>query len=247
MAIPSIDNLSAALYVPSATAAPKSQPKALAQRQPFETQIAPSRSKALSQIARVKGAVIQSLVKGLDALVKQADKTTLPNSFPETSRVNLQAEITTILGNIERLVNSAEVGSVSLLRTEERTIKLQSSEYGGKIEVKGVAIDAQALGLSNINVLSELGIKDASRRVENALYVVNERVNRLEQLDKALRNEIDFGSLTNVSNNASLATNVASNYASSGSYNPPVQYQTQSSGQYNARFFERGSFVDLQG
>lgn len=243
MTIPAIDSLSRALYVPSVTAEPKTQARALANRTPFETTIAPSRSKGLTQQALDKGVLVNSIIEGISSLIKLAEKTALPTNFPNSSRVTLQAEITTLLKSLNDVVNAAEIGSVSLLRSESRTILLETNELGGAIKVQGVAVDADALGLSKINILSDLGIKDASSSIDNALYSVKARLDRLNQLDQAVNNRLDYGRLSYPSGEttSSLALNSLSSYA------PPISYGSAVSGQYQRTTFNRGSFINLIG
>lgn len=247
MAIPAIDNLSQVLIVNRVQAPQRTQAPQLTQRTSFETVVAPSRSKELIALATAKAGFLEDLVNGLKTLVKAADKTALPTPFPDTSRVSIQAEITNILKNINSIVESAEIGTISLLRSDNRPIYLQTNELGGKIRVQGVALDTDALGLSKINVLSELGIDDALRRTQSASYGASERVSRLEQLAEALFNATNFGQLTNVSPTASLPTNVASNFAASGSLYPPVSFVSPNTGQGENQLYNRGSYIDLIG
>ncbi|MDV7339016.1 hypothetical protein RYZ26_05400 [Terasakiella sp. A23] len=249
MAIPAIDNLSAVLYVPTVTSQSSTQPSALSQRQPFATSIAPSRSKDLTELAVAKSSLVSSVIEGLASLINIAEKTNLPTNFPETSRVTLQADISRFLNTLETIVDSAEVGSVSLLRSDNRTLYLETNELGGKIKVQGVAVDSQALGLSNINVLSDLGVEDAARRINDALYSVEERLGRIQQLNDAISQGFNYGSLVNsAGGGTSLGNSVAQDLSiGSDTYSPPIQYSNPVSGQYAASSFNRGSFVNLIG
>lgn len=244
-----IDNLSRALFVPTVNAQLNPQPRALAQRQPFDTSVTRSRSQVLTAQGLTKGKLVYSILQGISTLITAAKKTALPSNFPETTRVTLQAELTRLLKNLDDVVNSAEVGSISLLRTDARTIRLETTTQGGSIKVNGVALDAKALGLSNINILSNLGLKDAARRVSSALQITPDRLSRLDQLDKAVTNRIDFGILQNsYGNGTSLGSTVAHHIAiGPAGYAPPIQYGSPISGQSGAQAFERGSFINLIG
>ncbi len=204
MSIPPIDTLSAVLYVPKIQSTQtRTNNSALSERTPFNTVISPSRSRELVQQATNKGQYIQSILQGLSDLAKITEKTTLPTNYPDTSRVNLQAQLSIYLKKIDDIANSAEVGSVSLLRGDSRNIYLQTNELGGSIKVQGLAIDTKSLGLSNISFLSDYDIKNASRRINDALYAVNERLQNLAELDLAINQGGNFGDLYSSAGNGS--------------------------------------------
>jgi hypothetical protein len=247
VAIPSISNLESVLYVPTVTATSPSQPKALAQRTSFETNIAPSRSRELTTFALAKGEIIQELINGLETLINAAQKTNLPTDFPNQSRVSLQADIDVILKNIDDIANSAEIGSISLLRADQRNIYLETTELGGRIQATGLAIDTNSLGLSSLNILTDLGIKDATNRIASASFTVNQRLERLNQLNEAINNQFDYGNLSS-SSSSSLSNNLAETIANdSTGYNIPIAYSNPVTGQYDAQNYSNGSFVNLIG
>jgi|GEM_PF-3995500 len=249
MTIPAIDNISNVLFVSKVNAQANAQPRQLANRTSFETSIAPSRSKDLTQQAVNKGVLVNSILEEIFSLITTAEKTTLPTNYPEISRVTLQADISTLLKSLETVINSSEIGSVSLLRSDTRTLLLESNELGGSIKVEGIAIDADALGLSKINILSDLGLKDASSRINNALYALKERLGRIGNLNEALNNHVNYGNLINTGGyGTSLGSSVAHNLTVGPStYSPPISYGGAVTGQYAASQFNRGSFVNLIG
>ena len=126
MSVSSIDNLSAVLYVPKIQTTTNSNQSSAVQRQSFNTTIAPSRSRELVQKATAQGQYIQSILQGLSNLAAIAEKTTLPSNYPDITRVNLQAELTKFIKSIDDIANSAEVGSISLLRGDSRSIYLKT-------------------------------------------------------------------------------------------------------------------------
>jgi hypothetical protein len=242
MTIAAIDSLSQALFVSRVSAQAKTPSRSVAQHPSSETTIAPSRSKSLTRQALQNGEIANSIINGIASLINSAQKTNLPSNFPDQTRVTLQADITSLLKSLDTVVNSAEIGSVSLLRSDDRTLLLQTSELGGTIKAQGTALDAKALGISDINILSDLGLQDASTRINRAVYAVKERLDRLGNLDNAVNNRIDFGSLVNPSgNNTTMLSSPSSGYA------PAVAYGGAVSGQYSANQFNRGSFVNLIG
>lgn len=250
MSIPAIDNLSSVLYVPRVTQQQtRASSVALSQSPAAVTSIAPSRSQTLARLAAENGKISASIVEAIGSLVSIAEKTSLPSSHPNLTRVNLEADLNKLLQQLDNIANSAEVGSVSLLRSDRRTIYLETNELGGSIKAQGTALDSQALGLSNISVLSDLGVKDASSRVDRAIYAVQERLDRIGQLNEALTRGFNYGSLTNATQDgSSFGNNVAQDIAvgNEGFYQP-IQYSNPLSGQYSASSFNRGSFVNLIG
>lgn len=236
MAIPAIDNLSAALYVPKALATPRSQPAVVEQQGARTITISPSRSEDLISNAQLNGSLIQTLLKSLSTLASAAEKTNLPSATYEPTRVTLQGDITRILNQIDELAQEASVGSVSLLSTDYRPIQLETTNLGGKISAKGLAIDTRALGLTGINVLSDLGVENTQYRIEAAIASANESLARLDQLAGAFSSSYDVNAIRDLAVNA--------NSQLSPTATGPYFNSTVTSSAYQ-QSYERGSFIDL--
>ncbi|MBL4613600.1 MAG: hypothetical protein JKY27_01825 [Magnetovibrio sp.] len=99
---------------------------------------------------------------------------------------NLSADVKRTLGRLAELVAKAEVNNGNILSSTSRDLSLQTSAYGGKINITPQALDLAALGLENLNLHSPEGVKDAVRRFKTAVVTATQRVENLRILDRAL-------------------------------------------------------------
>lgn len=234
--IPSIDSLSAALYVPNALEKARTPVVRSSSADVSVRQLSIARSKNLIANAQAHVGKITDFVDDLATLVSQANRTTLPSSFPNSSRVSIQGQISVILKAIDTVSGKAGIGTENLLQPGNRSFKISTSSLGGSITASSFAMDTKALGLSDLNVLSDLGIKDALNSVQVASTSVSLKSMNLNTLASALNSSDISGALAAFSNNVlnSTPTEPQSFYSAYGATS-------------QAQAFQRGSLLNIIG
>ena len=102
------------------------------------------------------------------------------------SVVNIQAQAGILLDRIDRLVESAAFRGVNIISSNSPTIRLQTTRFGGGVNIQAQALDRAGLGLENLDLLSVGGIKQTLARIEEAIVRADQRVDRLESLQRGL-------------------------------------------------------------
>ena len=102
------------------------------------------------------------------------------------SVVNIQAQARILLDKIDRLVDSAEFRGVNIISSNSPAIRLQTTQFGGGVNIQAQPLDSTGLGLENLDLLVAGGINQTLARIEQAILVVEQRVDRLESLQRGL-------------------------------------------------------------
>ena len=149
---------------------------------------------ALTQGVRAGHGIISRL-KDLRSTVGLAGQKSLSSSNTELlskkgtrfSVVNVQAQANILMGRIERLVAQAGLKGINLISSIGPVVRLQTTFYGGGINIKPLPLDQKGLGLENLDLLVEGGIKEVSGRLDSALIYANQRMNRLMALQRGIQ------------------------------------------------------------
>lgn len=99
---------------------------------------------------------------------------------------NLSADVKRTLGRLTELVAKAEVNNGNILSSKSRDLSLQTSQYGGKLNITPQALDLAGLNLENLDLHTPEGVKNALTRLNNAVVIAGQRVESLRLVDRAL-------------------------------------------------------------
>jgi len=102
------------------------------------------------------------------------------------SVVNIQAQARILLDKIDRLVDSAAFRGTNIISSRGAAIRLQTTQFGGGVNIEAQPLDSAGLGLENLNLLGVGGIDDALARIVKAILLADQRVDRLASLQRGL-------------------------------------------------------------
>ena len=152
---------------------------------------------AANQVVSIGVAIGNGVVAGLKdlrAAVQLAGHGSLVSTNtnllnPEGSRVsiiNIQAQANILLDKIDGLIAGASVNGANIVSSDGAAIRLQTSRFGGGIDIQAQPLDRAGLGLQGLDLLSSGGIDLALGRIDEAIVVAGQRVDRLASLQRAL-------------------------------------------------------------
>lgn len=151
-----------------------------------------SASTALSVAIKAGVAIRNSLAALADAL-ETADHdslvsstTALTISGTRVSRVNIHAEANVLIDKIEALVVANEFRNANFISSTSGNILIQTSRYGGGVEIVPQPLDSAGLGLTDLSLLTAEEIDRGIAVVAEALSRVDSRVSNLEALQRNL-------------------------------------------------------------
>ncbi|MBT6096205.1 MAG: hypothetical protein HOH04_15070 [Rhodospirillaceae bacterium] len=101
------------------------------------------------------------------------------------SALNIQAQAGILLDAIDKLVKSAEISGANLISSTGLPVRLQTTAFGGGLNVLPQPFDSVGLGLDNVNLIANGGVDAALAAVNKAIYVAEQRLERLEILQRA--------------------------------------------------------------
>ena len=144
---------------------------------------------ALTAAYRIKDAI-----ETLSDLVKLAASSSLTSSAsgiaPDGTRVsgvNIQAAASRISDAIDNLVANTAVNGVNLLSSSSRSIRVQTTGYGGRVTVSPQPLDTIGLGIRDLNTVDRADAQDAKYRLDVALSSTLSRIEALETLGRSLQ------------------------------------------------------------
>ena len=119
------------------------------------------------------------------------------------SRLNIDAQAGLIIGRIDILVATTKFRSANFLSSSGGNINIQTSRYGGSINVIPQPLDSVGLGIANLDFLTDDGVNAAVSAIDQALRIAGVRIDRLATLHSALNNPDVFASgITDIISNA---------------------------------------------
>jgi len=188
-----------AIGVTSGRRAPKSTtirglPSSATSTRSTEAPVNLTRANARStlSIAIAAGTGIASALRDLRSGVELAEhgslvspNTNLTNAAgTRISVVNIDAQMKILLGRINSLVSKSSQGTVNFISSNSRPIRIQSTTFGGNIDVQPLALDTAGLGLDGLSLLKPGGIKDALAHIETAILYADQRLSELQTLQQ---------------------------------------------------------------
>lgn len=110
----------------------------------------------------------------------------LSSDGTRVSRNNIQAQLDRAVGLIDSLVEASATGNANFIDGGGPAIRIQTSRYGGTISVAPQGLDSLSLGLRNLDVSTAADARLTEARIENAINIAGNRLDRLAQLRAAL-------------------------------------------------------------
>lgn len=105
------------------------------------------------------------------------------------SVLNIHAQMGLLLDRIDKLVKTAATDSgANLISSDAQPIRIQTTGFGGTLDVLPQPLDTPGLGIKGLDLLANGGINDARGRLDNAIVVAEQRLGRLEELQRSLSN-----------------------------------------------------------
>ena len=108
----------------------------------------------------------------------------LSSDGTRVSRNNIQLDRAVAL--IDSLVDASATGNANFIDGGGPAIRIQTSRYGGAISVAPQGLDSASLGLRNLDVSSSADARLTEARIENAINIAGNHLDRLAQLRAAL-------------------------------------------------------------
>jgi hypothetical protein len=144
---------------------------------------------ALNAAYRIKDAL-----ETLSDIVGLAASTSLTSSAsaiaPDGTRisgVNIQAAASRISDAIDDLVASTTTNGVSLISSSSRSIRVQTTGYGGRISINPQPLDTTGLNIRDLETVYRADAQEAKHRLNVALSTTLARIETLETLGRSLQ------------------------------------------------------------
>lgn len=133
---------------------------------------------------------LQELLRALEvadtASAVSVNANRLDKNGTRISVVNISSQMHRLMDRIDDLAKAAEVKNGNLLSSRGRKVRIQTSAFGGRLDVAPQPLDVKGLGLEGMDLLANGGITDARGRVSKASLLTSQRLMRLEALQRAL-------------------------------------------------------------
>ncbi|MGJ3260058.1 MAG: hypothetical protein ACFE0S_10695 [Rhodospirillales bacterium] len=126
-----------------------------------------------------------------EGLVSESVKL-LSGDGTRVSRNNIQAQLDRAVTLIDNLVVASASGSANFIDGGGPAIRIQTSRYGGSIAISPQGLDSASLGLANLDVSTAADARLSEARIESAIQIAGNRLDRLAQLRSALGQSSSF-------------------------------------------------------
>ncbi len=137
---------------------------------------------------------IRDALESLSDSVKIAAATSLTASIsgiaPDGTRlsgINIQASATRITDAIDTLVANTSVAGVNLISNSSRPIRIQTSDFGGRVSVNPQPLDSIGLNIQNLDTVNRADAQNSQYRLDIAVATTLTRISTLETLASTLR------------------------------------------------------------
>lgn len=167
------------------------------------------------KLAIVAGNTILGALESLQSAISLGDHTSLVSTHgeltigglrvsrasPGTSRsieemqvslINLHSEVNLAVRRVDALVNDAGFAGANLISSAAGNVSLQTTAFGGSVEITPQPLDSAGLGLRNLNLLSDIGVRGAAVAVNRAIKLATLRLGRLQELRNVLAHPNPF-------------------------------------------------------
>ena len=150
-------------------------------------------SKTALSIAIISANKIIGALNGLKSSAKLAkheslvsNLTNLQIELTRVSRLNLNVDTNRALQLIDGLVSKSEVANANFISSTSPNIRINTTRFGGTLDVMPQPLDSLGLGLRNVSLLTPLNASDAEARLTTAINTATRRTQGLETLQRAI-------------------------------------------------------------
>ena len=150
-------------------------------------------SKTALAIAIISANKIIGALNGLKSSAKLAkheslvsNLTNLQIELTRVSRLNLNVDTNRALQLIDGLVSKSEVANANFISSTSPNIRINTTRFGGTLDVMPQPLDSLGLGLRNLSLLTPLNASDAEARLTTAINTATRRTQGLETLQRAI-------------------------------------------------------------
>ena len=150
-------------------------------------------SKTALAIAIISANKIIGALNGLKSSAKLAQHESLVSNLTDlqigltrVSRLNLNVDTNRALQLIDGLVSKSEVANANFISSTSPNIRINTTRFGGTLDVMPQPLDSLGLGLRNLNLLTPLNASDAEARLTAAINTATRRTQGLETLQRAI-------------------------------------------------------------
>jgi hypothetical protein len=137
-------------------------------------------------IGALKSLTSSAQLAGHDSLVNNLTNLTIDGT--RISRLNLHSDTNRAISLIDGLVRKSEFGNANFISSSSPNIRINTSRFGGAINIAPQALDSIGLNLTGLSLLTDIGADDALARIESAINTATRRVESLESLQRAITN-----------------------------------------------------------
>ena len=138
-------------------------------------------SKMALSIAIIAGNGIVGALTGLKSSAKLASRESLVSNL-----TNLTIDTNRALSMIDKLVRNASFKNTNLISSDSPNIRMNTTRFGGGIDIAPQALDTTGLNLSQISLMTSSDANNSAARLETAINIATRRLNSLEALERAI-------------------------------------------------------------
>jgi len=102
------------------------------------------------------------------------------------SGVTIEAAASRIISAIDSLVASVTLNGLNLISSEARSIRIQTTEFGGRVTVTPQPLDSLGLNIRSLAAVDRFDSKEAKGRVDIARFNITSSIQNLEALQRSL-------------------------------------------------------------
>jgi len=150
-------------------------------------------SRTALSIAIISANKIIGALNGLKFSAKLAKHESLVSNLTDlqigltrVSPLNLNVDTNRALQLIDGLVSKSEVANANFISSTSPIIRINTTRFGGTLDVMPQPLDSLGLGLRNLSLLTPLNASDAEVRLTTAINTATRRTQGLETLQRAI-------------------------------------------------------------
>lgn len=144
-------------------------------------------------LAIAAGNAILGALESLQSAISIADHASLVSPGTglviremRVSLINLDSEVRLAVRRLDELVADAGFAGANLISSAGGNVSLQTSSFGGSVDIAPQPLDSAGLGLRGLNLLTDIGVRGAAVAVDKAIKLATLRLGRLEALRETL-------------------------------------------------------------
>lgn len=103
------------------------------------------------------------------------------------SGVTIEAAASRVVDAIDALVSSVTLNGLNLISSGSRPIRIQTTEFGGRLTVTPQPLDSFGLNIRDLAAVDRFDSKEAKGRVDIARFSISSSIQNLEALQRSLQ------------------------------------------------------------